>query len=155
MLNGDEWSDSSAGHFIPGKNPGTHFTGGWVRPRVGLDGFAEQKISGSWANANHDRPDRSTAAIPTALRRFRRSSVYGVNHVHMTWRGTFPITRAAPQSEDYCHVRCKRLQIIKSVWTFRVTCSRHPRPPRCRHQARIYHIMQRHIPWDRRHFFLA
>jgi len=29
-------------HFTPGKDPGTHFTGGWVGPRAGLEG---RKIS--------------------------------------------------------------------------------------------------------------
>ena len=38
------WVVSSAPrpHFTPGARPGTHFTGGWVGPRAGLDG---RKIS--------------------------------------------------------------------------------------------------------------
>ena len=39
-----EWvvSITSRPHFTPGQRPGTHFTGGWVGPRAGLDG---RKIS--------------------------------------------------------------------------------------------------------------
>ena len=31
--------------LTPGKNTGTHFTGGWVGLRAGLDGCGEEKIS--------------------------------------------------------------------------------------------------------------
>jgi hypothetical protein len=37
---GGEWSASRPGHFSPGKRPpppGTHWIGGWVGPRIGLD----------------------------------------------------------------------------------------------------------------------
>jgi hypothetical protein len=37
-LVGGEWSASRPGCFTPGgKSPGTHWTGGWVGPRTGLD----------------------------------------------------------------------------------------------------------------------
>jgi hypothetical protein len=38
---GDDGSDSCPARFIHG----THSTGGWVDPRVGLDGYGEQKMS--------------------------------------------------------------------------------------------------------------
>jgi len=37
-----EWSAARSGALYPRERPGTHFTGGWVGPRGGLDG---QKIS--------------------------------------------------------------------------------------------------------------
>jgi hypothetical protein len=37
-LAGGEWSTSLPGRFNPGERaPGTHWTGGWVHPRAGLD----------------------------------------------------------------------------------------------------------------------
>jgi hypothetical protein len=37
-LAGDEWSASLPGRFTPGERaPGTHWKGGWVDPRAGLD----------------------------------------------------------------------------------------------------------------------
>ena len=33
-----EWSAARPGHTYPRERPGTHFTGGWVGPRAGLDG---------------------------------------------------------------------------------------------------------------------
>jgi len=37
-LDGDEWSDSRHGRFTPKeRSPGTHWIGGWVVPRAGLD----------------------------------------------------------------------------------------------------------------------
>jgi hypothetical protein len=37
-LVGGEWSASRPGRFIPGERArGTHWIGGWVRPRAGLD----------------------------------------------------------------------------------------------------------------------
>jgi hypothetical protein len=42
-LVGGEWSASRPGRFTAGeKTPGTHFIGGWVGPRVGLD-YTENK----------------------------------------------------------------------------------------------------------------
>jgi hypothetical protein len=37
-LDGVEWSASRHGRFTPGeKSPRTHWIGGWVGPRIGLD----------------------------------------------------------------------------------------------------------------------
>jgi hypothetical protein len=45
-LDGGEWLASRPGHaFTPGeKIPGTHWTGGWVGPRAGLNIEATRKI---------------------------------------------------------------------------------------------------------------
>jgi hypothetical protein len=37
-LEGGEWSAARPGRILPQERPGTHFTGGWVGPRAGLDG---------------------------------------------------------------------------------------------------------------------
>ena len=37
-LEGGEWSAARPGRTLPRERPGTHFTGGWVSPRAGLDG---------------------------------------------------------------------------------------------------------------------
>jgi hypothetical protein len=41
-LEGGEWSAARPGRTLPRERPDTHFTGGWVGPRTGLDG---RKIS--------------------------------------------------------------------------------------------------------------
>jgi len=42
-LDGDEWSDSRSGHFIPRKwPPGTHWTGSWVGTRADLEAMAQK-----------------------------------------------------------------------------------------------------------------
>ena len=38
------WLTPRAGRFNPRKKPGTHSTGGWVRPRVGLDGRGKSRL---------------------------------------------------------------------------------------------------------------
>jgi hypothetical protein len=44
-LDGDEWSASRPGHALPrGKDPGTHWTGGWVGPRTRLHKEATGEI---------------------------------------------------------------------------------------------------------------
>jgi len=37
-LEGGEWSAARSDRTLPRERPGTHFTGGWVGPRDGLDG---------------------------------------------------------------------------------------------------------------------
>jgi hypothetical protein len=45
-LVGGEWSASRPSRFIPGERaPGTHWIGGWVCPRNGLDDVEKRKIS--------------------------------------------------------------------------------------------------------------
>jgi hypothetical protein len=44
-LAGGEWSASRPGRFTPGeKAPGTHWIGGWVGPRAGLDDVEKRKF---------------------------------------------------------------------------------------------------------------
>jgi hypothetical protein len=44
-LTGGEWSASHPGRFPPGKSaPGTHWIGGWVDPRAGLDYMEKRKF---------------------------------------------------------------------------------------------------------------
>jgi hypothetical protein len=44
-LVGGEWSASRPGRFTPGERaPGTHWIGGWVGPRAGLDDVEKRKF---------------------------------------------------------------------------------------------------------------
>jgi hypothetical protein len=44
-LAGGEWSASCASRFTPGKRAsGTHWIGGWVNPRAGLDNVEKRKF---------------------------------------------------------------------------------------------------------------
>ena len=52
---------------LPRESPGTHYTGGWVGPRAGLDGAVNLAPTGILSS---DRPARS--AVPTELSRPRR-----------------------------------------------------------------------------------
>jgi len=49
--------------IYPRERPYTHFTGGWVGPRAGLDG---RKIS-PYRDSIPDRPARGSVAITTEL----------------------------------------------------------------------------------------
>ena len=40
-LDGSGWLTPRSGRFIPGKRPDTHFVGGWVGPRAGLDEYGK------------------------------------------------------------------------------------------------------------------
>jgi hypothetical protein len=45
VQDGGEWSASCPSYALPGeRTPGTHWTGGWVGPRAGLDAEARRKI---------------------------------------------------------------------------------------------------------------
>jgi hypothetical protein len=42
-LDGGEWSASRPGRFTPRERaPGTHWTGGWVGPRAGLEAVVKR-----------------------------------------------------------------------------------------------------------------
>jgi hypothetical protein len=46
-LVGREWSVSSTCRFTPGERThGTHWIGGWMDPRAGLDGVEKKKFDG-------------------------------------------------------------------------------------------------------------
>jgi hypothetical protein len=52
-LDGDEWSASRHGCFIPRERAaGTHRNEGWVGPRTGLDAVAKRKIHIRATNRN-------------------------------------------------------------------------------------------------------
>jgi hypothetical protein len=52
-LNGGEWSASRPGSFNPRERaPGTHWIGGWVGPRAGLDAVVERKIPSPCRESN-------------------------------------------------------------------------------------------------------
>ena len=42
-IDGDGWLKPWTGRFSPGQEPDTHFTGGWVGPRAGLDGCGKSR----------------------------------------------------------------------------------------------------------------
>jgi len=56
-LDGGEWSALRPALFTPGvRAPGTHWTGGWVGPKAGLEAVAKRKIpitapAGNWTAA--------------------------------------------------------------------------------------------------------
>jgi hypothetical protein len=61
ILDGGEWSASRPGRALPpGKEPpGTHWIGGWVGPRAGLDAQARRKILCLCRGSNPDLPVHS------------------------------------------------------------------------------------------------
>jgi hypothetical protein len=56
-LDGGEWSASCPGLFTPReKTPGTHWIGGWVDPRAGLDMVSKRKIPSTCQESNPNHP---------------------------------------------------------------------------------------------------
>jgi hypothetical protein len=52
-LDGGEWSVLCPSHFTPWERaPGTHWIGGWVSPRAGLDMVVKRKIPSSCRDSN-------------------------------------------------------------------------------------------------------
>jgi len=57
-LDGGEWSASRSGHFTPSERaPGTHWLGGWVGPRAGLNAVVRRKIP---SPSRHSNPRSSS-----------------------------------------------------------------------------------------------
>jgi hypothetical protein len=57
VLDGGEWSVSQPGRFTPReKAPGTHWIGGWVGSRAGLDAVVKRKIPSSRQESNPRTP---------------------------------------------------------------------------------------------------
>jgi hypothetical protein len=58
-LNGREWSASRLGRFTPVDTaPVTHFIGGWMGPRAGLDVIIKRKITFPFLESNLGSPAR-------------------------------------------------------------------------------------------------
>jgi hypothetical protein len=52
-LDGGEWSASRPGRFNPRKRaPGTHWKGGWMGPRAGLDAVSKRNTSSPRRDSN-------------------------------------------------------------------------------------------------------
>jgi hypothetical protein len=55
VLDGGEWSVAPFGCFIAGETaPGTHFIGGWVGPRAGMDSMEKRRIFYPFRESNPD-----------------------------------------------------------------------------------------------------
>jgi hypothetical protein len=66
VLDGGEWSDSRPGSFAPGERAlGTHWIGGYVGPRVGVEAMEKRKISYTCWESN--RPARSRQYTDRAI----------------------------------------------------------------------------------------
>jgi hypothetical protein len=64
-LDGGEQSASRLGHFTSGETaPGTHWLGGWMGPRIGLDAVALRKIFCPYRELDTLRPARSSSLFP-------------------------------------------------------------------------------------------
>jgi hypothetical protein len=56
-LDGGEWSASHSGRFTPREGaPGTHWVGGWVGCRAGLDAVTKRKIPSPRRESNPRTP---------------------------------------------------------------------------------------------------
>jgi hypothetical protein len=56
-LDGGEWSASCPDCFTPRERAsGTHWIGGWVDPKVGLDMLLKRKIASPCQESNPDHP---------------------------------------------------------------------------------------------------
>jgi hypothetical protein len=73
---------SCSGRFTPGgRTPGTHWIGGWLGPRAGLDTVvARRKIPIPWRESNPGRPARSLVTIST-----QRSLTTSHKEVNVRW----------------------------------------------------------------------
>jgi hypothetical protein len=66
-----------SGCFPPGERAtGTHWKGGWVGPRAGLDAVVKRKFPNPCQESNPSRQTRSLVAIPTELRYGYQSVLY-------------------------------------------------------------------------------
>jgi hypothetical protein len=71
-LDGGEWSTSCPGRFTPRERaPGTHRTGGWVGPRIGLDAVAKKKKS-LHCLFRDSNPSRQVRGLVTGLNELPR-----------------------------------------------------------------------------------
>jgi hypothetical protein len=74
-LGGGKWSASRPGSFIPReRDPGIHWIGGWVGPRIGLDAVVWRKIPRPYLDSNPQSSSPQPSAIPTELSQFVQSA---------------------------------------------------------------------------------
>jgi hypothetical protein len=67
-LDGDEWSASRNGRFTPrARAPGSHWVGGWMGLRAGLDTVVKIKIPRPCRDSNPEHPARSPALYHWAI----------------------------------------------------------------------------------------
>jgi hypothetical protein len=67
-LDGGEWSASLPGRFISrGRSTGTHWIGGWVGPRAGLDVMLEETFPAPAVTRTPDHPARSPVLCHWAI----------------------------------------------------------------------------------------
>jgi hypothetical protein len=64
VLYGGKCLTPGTGHFIPVKEPGTNWIGGWVGPRADLDVLEKRKISFPYRHSKSE--PYSPVALPTA-----------------------------------------------------------------------------------------
>ena len=74
-LDGGEWSTSRHGHFTSGKNPSTHWIGGWVGPRASLDNLEKGIISCSFTGENQS----------TRTKNYPSATSSAINPTWLTW----------------------------------------------------------------------
>lgn len=65
VLYGGKCLTPGTGHFIPGKEPGTNWIGGWAGPRDDQDVLEKRKMSFPYRHSKSE--PSSPVAIPTAL----------------------------------------------------------------------------------------
>jgi hypothetical protein len=66
VLDGSEWSASHLSHFTTGERaPSTHWIGGWVGPRGGVDALMKRKILCPCQELNSSYPSCSLLMILT------------------------------------------------------------------------------------------
>jgi hypothetical protein len=71
-LDGGEWSDSRAGRFTPKETASaTHWMGGWVSPRAGLDAVVKRKIPSPYRDSNPPIVQPEAQCYTTELSRLR------------------------------------------------------------------------------------
>jgi hypothetical protein len=77
-LDGGEWS-ASRGRFTPRERaPGTHWRGGWVGPRAGLDAVVKRKIPSPRRESNPRSP-----IVQPIVQRYTDWAITALRHEHI------------------------------------------------------------------------
>jgi hypothetical protein len=96
-LDGGEWSASRHSRFIPREGaPGTHWIGGWVGPRAGLDAVVKRKIPSLCRNTKPRSSSPKPIAIPLSF-----------STSHLRWKCFFKIV----QTITWCFKRKNPLTV--------------------------------------------